>query len=139
MNFETKIFDSSGAQLSQECPTHQHPANGNKQPHGKMSFGFGRLFRSGLAAQAVSALAKSFHAQAEKLPMICFVVFERPPLTRASTVRLVPPRFRGIKHLEMTAGRGPSRGALLQRGRDRGSKFRCYCAPAKQLESQPAP
>jgi hypothetical protein len=64
ISVETQRTDKWEAQLSQECPPPINaPANWNKQPHGTMSIGCGRLFRLGLAVQVVSGRAKSFHAR----------------------------------------------------------------------------
>jgi hypothetical protein len=58
------------------APTRQ-PANGNKQPHGTMSIGCGRLFRLGLAVQVVSERAESFHAQAPVLALFLPAAHQR--------------------------------------------------------------
>ena len=63
--------------LPRAPPTHQQPANGNKQPHGTMSIGCARLFRLGLALQVVSAPAKSFHAQASVLDSFLVAYHQR--------------------------------------------------------------
>ena len=44
---EANKIDKQGAHSPKSAPTRQQLANGNKQPHGTMSVGCGRLFRLG--------------------------------------------------------------------------------------------
>ena len=63
MNFETKIIDRQGAQLSQECPHLSTTSKWEQTAARHNVIGCGRLFRLGLAMQVVSALIHSFQAQ----------------------------------------------------------------------------
>jgi hypothetical protein len=47
MSVEVRRLTGREHNSPKSAPTYQSPANGNKQPHGTMSFGCGRLFRLG--------------------------------------------------------------------------------------------
>ena len=85
-------------------PTCQSPANRNKQPHGTMSLGCGRLFRLGLAIQLVSRPAKSFHAVDQSLLVLVVqqeeeleVLFRFQPSAKNGLTDIAGPLSRGLQ------------------------------------------